>query len=135
MPAKRVLSIGQCGADHGAIARALRQYFGAEVVLADDADEALTLLRTESFDLALVNRRLDSDGASGLEIIRQLKADENLRRVPVMLVSNYDDAQAEAVEAGAERGFGKAALGQPAMLGRVRPFLDCNASDDIRCGS
>jgi hypothetical protein len=40
-----------------------------------------------------------------------------------MLISNYEDAQKEAQAAGAVAGFGKAALGQPAMLDRVRPYL------------
>ena len=43
-----------------------------------------------------------------------------------MLVSNYADAQREAVEAGAEPGFGKASLGRPEMLGKIRPILERN---------
>jgi two-component system chemotaxis response regulator CheY len=66
---------------------------------------------------------LDADGSDGVDVVRAVKADEALRRVPVMLVSNYDAAQEEAVTAGAEPGFGKAALGRPEMLERVRPFL------------
>ena len=46
-----------------------------------------------------------------------------LRRVPVMLVSNYEDAQREAVAKGALPGFGKAALGQPHTLARLRAVL------------
>ena len=41
----------------------------------------------------------------------------------MMLVSNYEDAQNEAVAAGALPGFGKASLGQPHMLARLRPLL------------
>jgi hypothetical protein len=40
-----------------------------------------------------------------------------------MLVSNYEDAQQEAVATGAVAGFGKASVGHPEMLGRVAPFL------------
>src|SRR5262245_53519619 len=123
MSGKRVLSIGQCFADHSAISRTLRQEFGAEVVGVDTAAEALSRLRQETFDLVLVNRVLDGDGSSGVEVIRSLKDDEGLRPVPVMLVSNQDDAQRSAVEAGALPGFGKAALGRPHMLARLRPLL------------
>jgi CheY-like chemotaxis protein len=123
MPAKKVLSLGQCWADHGAISQVFMRHFGAEVVSADTTAEALNLLQEQSFALILVNRLLDQDGSQGMEFIRQLKNDEALRRCPVMLVSNHQDAQREAAQAGAEPGFGKAALGQPAMLGRVRPFL------------
>jgi CheY-like chemotaxis protein len=120
---KRVLSAGQCFADHSSLTRVLRGSFGAEVVSADSAKEALERLRQEKFALVLVNRVFDADGSSGLELIRAVKADEQLRDVPVMLVSNYEDAQAQAVQAGALPGFGKAALGQPHMLARVEAYL------------
>ena len=121
--AKRVLSVGQCFADHSGITRVLRGAFGAEVIDADSARQALEQLHQEKFALVLVNRVLDADGSSGLELIRAIKADEQLRDVPVMLVSNYEDVQAQAVQAGATTGFGKAALGQPHMLARVEPYL------------
>ena len=124
MSTKKILSVGQCFADHGALRRAFQKHFAAEVVGADSGEEALELLRGEPFALVLVNRVLDADGASGLEVLRQLKVDETGAAVPVMLVSNHEDAQQQAVAAGAVRGFGKAALGQPAMLARVRPFLE-----------
>jgi two-component system, chemotaxis family, chemotaxis protein CheY len=121
--AKRVLSVGQCGADHYGITSTFRQAFGAEVEAASTQGEALRLLRQEPFALVLVNRIFDADGDSGVDLIRRVKGDEALRTTPVLLVSNYADAQREAVEAGAEPGFGKAELGRPEMLDRVRPFL------------
>jgi CheY-like chemotaxis protein len=123
MSAKRVLSIGQCMADHSAISWTVRQHFGAEVVPADTAAEALKRLRQETFDLVLINRVLDADGSSGLEVIKQLRTDEGARQVPVMLVSNYPDPQREAVELGAAPGFGKGALGQPQTIARLKAFL------------
>jgi CheY-like chemotaxis protein len=123
MKAKRVLSVGQCWADHGSISRTLRQEFGIEVDRADDARDALERLKQVGYALVLVNRVFDGDGSSGLELIKSVKSDPDLQAVPVMLVSNYDDAQAEAIAAGAANGFGKAALGRPQMLERLRPFL------------
>ena len=123
MSVKRVLSVGQCAADHGSISRTVGRQFDAEVVPVDTAAEALALLRQEPFDLVLVNRVLDADGSSGTGLIRQVKGEDALRQVPIMLVSNYDDAQQEAVAAGALPGFGKAALGQPQALGRLRAVL------------
>jgi two-component system chemotaxis response regulator CheY len=123
MSGKRVLSVGQCGADHASISRTLQQHFTSEVLSVDSAAEALAKLRQERFALVLVNRVLDADGSSGLDVLRQIQAAEDLKQIPVMLVSNHKDAQREAIAAGAERGFGKAALGHPAMLARVKPFL------------
>ncbi len=123
MKPRRVLSVGQCCADHSSITRVFRTSFGAEVVPADSPRQALEQLRQETFALVLVNRVFDADGSSGLDLIRAVKTDDELRLVPVMLVSNYDEAQAQAVQAGAAPGFGKAALGQPHMLARVAPYL------------
>jgi two-component system chemotaxis response regulator CheY len=120
---KRVLSVGQCAADHFAISRAIERHFPAEVAEASTTAEATAQLREGQFALVLVNRIFDRDGTSGLDVIRRLKADDALHGVPVMLVSNYDEAQQQAVTAGAAPGFGKSALGQPSMLARLKEFL------------
>jgi two-component system chemotaxis response regulator CheY len=123
MPMQRVLSIGQCGADHAAIALAIQRHFEAEVVPAGTANEALSKLREETFALVLVNRILDGDGSSGVNLVNRLKAGGDLQGVPVMLVSNYTDSQREAMQAGAVPGFGKAVLGQTEMIQCLTPFL------------
>ena len=123
MSTKRVLSVGQCCADHGAITRTIQGHFDATVVPADDLAEARAQLREGAFDLVLVNRILDADGSSGLDVVKQLKADEASRDLPVMLVSNYEESQQQAVQAGAVRGFGKGALGQPQTIARLRTYL------------
>ncbi len=123
MTAKRVLSVGQCAADHMGVTWTFRP-LGVEVTPAATQAQALDRLRKEAFDLVLVNRVFDADGDSGVELIRRIKADEALRATPVMLVSNYADAQKQAVEAGAEPGFGKAELGRQEMLDKVRPYLE-----------
>jgi CheY-like chemotaxis protein len=123
MATKQVLSVGQCAADHGSVRRLLQGAFGATVVRADTAAEAFAELRRTAFDLVLVNRVLDYDGSAGLDLIRQLNADEALRHVPVMLVSNHADAQEEAESAGARRGFGKAELNRPETAARLREIL------------
>jgi len=123
MPAKRVLNVGHCGADHPAISRMIRHHFDAEVVGSDTIPEALDKVRQESFDLVLVNRVFDADGSSGLEFIKQMKADSALQNVPVMLVSNYEHYQQEAVKTGAVPGFGKGALGHPQTIARLKSHL------------
>jgi two-component system chemotaxis response regulator CheY len=118
----RVLSVGQCGYDHASIARHLLTGFGADVVGANTFAEALAAMRAGPFDLVLVNRVTDRDGSQGVDLIRAIKADAALSAVPVMLVSNYESAQTEAVGLGALPGFGKADLGRQkgqAALARV----------------
>ena len=72
--------------------------------------------------VVLANRKLDADYSDGMAILKHLKQDPATKDTPVILISNYDDAQAEAVAAGAEPGFGKAQLSAPAtreILGRL----------------
>jgi len=110
MDKPRILSVGQCSFDHASITRHLGKTYGAEVAGADTRGQALVTLRAGEFDLVLVNRVLDADGTSGVELIRAIKAEPELAGVPVMLVSNYEDAQVEAKAAGALPGFGKTDL-------------------------
>jgi CheY-like chemotaxis protein len=121
--AKRVLDVGQCGMDHGAIRRLIAGEFGAEVVQAHRLDDALEHLRSEKFDLVLVNRKLDADDSDGMAVVRAIKGDASLEKTPVMLVSNYADAQTAAIAEGAEPGFGKAELAQPGIRVKLRRFL------------
>lgn len=122
MTSPRVLDVGQCDYDHGNISTLLRTQFGAEVVRAQTAEAALSHLRQGSFSLMLVNRLFDQDGDSGLELIKKVKQEQKLG-VPVMLVSNFEDAQSQAVAVGAEPGFGKAALKAPPTLEKLAAHL------------
>jgi two-component system chemotaxis response regulator CheY len=120
-----VLDVGQCGFDHRTIAAYLADEFGALVEPADSFEEARQALERGKFDLVLVNRVFDLDGSSGLELIRTLKEgpDQCLGAVPVMLVSNYPEAQEAAVELGAQPGFGKSELQSPATFDRLKVLL------------
>ena len=121
--APRVLSVGQCGFDHRSISGYLAERFGAEVERADSLDDTRDAMRSARYDLVLVNRVLDEDGSSGLELIRALKHDPALADVPVMLVSNHADAQEAAFDLGASPGFGKASLHSDATLARIKALL------------
>ncbi len=104
----RVLDVGQCGFDHSAIADFVHKQTGAIVEQAYSSAQAVAILARQSYDLVLINRILDGDGTSGVDLISQLKANPNCP--PLMLVSNYPDAQQAAMKAGAREGFGKSAL-------------------------
>jgi CheY-like chemotaxis protein len=120
---KRVLDVGNCVPDHGAIRSLLERTFGAEVVQAHGPEDTLAELKKGHFDLVLVNRKLDQDYSDGLDIIKSLKADPALAKTPVMLITNYENHQAVAIAAGAEPGFGKLSLNEPATIERLGKFL------------
>jgi CheY-like chemotaxis protein len=120
---KHVLSVGQCGFDHGSISRFLQSHFDVEVTPVATAQSATDVMRRQPFDLVLVNRQFDADGSEGLEFIQSIKADEALAAVPVMLVTNFAEYADQAVALGAIPGFGKAELGSPETVQRLESFL------------
>jgi two-component system chemotaxis response regulator CheY len=121
--AKRILTVGHCGYDHGNIAAVLQKHFDAAVDRVDSATEAVTSLQQAHYDLVLVNRVFDANGDSGLKLINRLKADSTLKNTPVMLISNYPDAQADAQAAGALPGFGKKQIGKSQLVEHFKQFL------------
>ncbi len=107
---RKVLDVGQCDADHYRISSTLTKYFDIEIQRAHSHDEALRLANTTSFDLVLINRLLDADGSSAMDVLHSIKSLPSAADIPVMVVSNFEDAQQTAIDAGAIQGFGKAAL-------------------------
>jgi len=123
MSTKKVLSVGQCSADHSSIAYMMKRHFDAEVVAAHSFEDAEYRLRRGGINLVLVNRVFNNNGASGVDFIAEIKGNADLPQVPVMLVSNYPDAQEQAVALGALPGFGKAAIGEADTIERLRDVL------------
>ena len=120
---KTVLDVGNCVPDHAAIRQLITSHFGARVLQSHLPSDTIETLRQQAVDLVLINRKLDQDYSDGLEILKQIKADGQLKQVPVMLVTNYADHQALAIAAGAEPGFGKLAISAPDTLEKLRRFL------------
>ena len=120
---KRVLDIGACEFDNSKIRVLVEAAFDAKTVAAASAEDGWAALAEESFDLVLINRVIAADGDDGLKLLKRIKADASLACLPVMLVSNFPQAQAEAVAAGAEPGFGKAELDWAETRRKLEPFL------------
>lgn len=123
MTQKLVLDIGQCVPDHQAIRRLIESNASAQVMQAAGLEDASRLAQEYPFDLFLINRILDADGGSGMDVLSALKSNPSTQHIPVMLVSNYHDAQIAAIEKGALPGFGKSALEAPATLAAIQAAL------------
>jgi hypothetical protein len=108
----KVVLVGHCGFDQASIGRAVAGALPGVAVESVYDSEGLDE-HAGPDALLLVNRVLDGrfGTGSGVDLIAELHGREV--RPLMMLISNYPDAQAQAVEAGALRGFGKNELGQP----------------------
>ena len=120
---KKVVLVGHCGPDTSYLRMAVMSADRSiKVLAADDADELDALVR-DGVDLVLFNRELGwgFDSAAGADVIRQYRTRQpNLK---MMLVSNYPEAQAAAVAAGALPGFGKREIGTPRVPQLIRDAL------------
>lgn len=100
------------------LANAVRRALpGCEAVRVSDDGELAAA--AQSCDLLLVNRSLDGDfsASDGVALIASIVGSARAR---TMLISNYEDAQARAVAAGAAPGFGKAAVNTSTALEAIR---------------
>ncbi|SRR6056297_319736 len=120
---KTVVDCGNCGPDFSSIRQMLKSAFNVKVIQTHGAEDTLELLKTKDVALITVNRKLDRDYTDGLEVIRTLKSDPQAAAVPMMLVTNYEEHQAEAVAEGAIPGFGKLSLGTPETHERLKAVL------------
>ena len=116
-----VLSVGSCSADNYRLRRLVENELDAKLASADTAEDGLTRLARESFDLILVNRIIDWDGTMGVDFITAARQ-ANIT-TPMMLISDYADAQAQAVANGAIPGFGKSQLHDPQVAEMLRDVL------------
>jgi hypothetical protein len=121
---KRIALVGHCGPDSYVLRSAVGRFVpGAEIVFA--ADESSLKDELGKADLLLINRTLggDFDVESGIELIRRLAGGAGDPVPRMMLVSNYAEAQSEAEDAGALKGFGKREMNAEETRAKVRAAL------------
>ena len=125
---KRVLAVD----DDPTALNALRQILtqkGYEVTTAAGGAEALSLIASQDFDLALLD--VVMPGTSGYDVCRQIRADERTRDLPVVFLT--------AKGAVADMREGHAAgsdlyLVKPVMAARLLAMLGMFLSDEIPLG-
>ncbi len=120
---KTLVDCGNCGPDFNSIRKLAMANFDVAVIQTHGPEDTLEVLKSRKVDLVTVNRKLDRDYSDGMEVIKQLKSDDETASVPVMLVTNYEEHQQEAIKAGAVQGFGKLAITEPATKEILEQFL------------
>ncbi|CAN5507220.1 hypothetical protein BH10PLA1_BH10PLA1_22090 [soil metagenome] len=110
---KKVVLVGHCGADSSYLKLAVKAAEPTVQILSIESTSELTAAMSDGVDLVLVNRVLDYgfESEEGVELIRAFH--KGFPTVKMMLVSNFDSAQKEAIAAGALPGFGKREIGTP----------------------
>jgi two-component system cell cycle response regulator DivK len=108
--------------DNRRILRDLLRSAGYEVIEATTGEDGVAAADTRRPDLILMDIQLP--GIDGYEATRRIKADDALRRIPLIVVTSYalsgDDAKALA--AGADAYVAKP-FSPRAMLAKIREYL------------
>jgi signal transduction histidine kinase len=75
---------------------------GHTVSLAEDGQQALDMLRAQSFDVVLLD--IIMPGIDGYQVLERVKSDSQLRDIPVIVISALDeiDSAVRCIEIGAE---------------------------------
>jgi two-component system, cell cycle response regulator DivK len=118
----RVVLVVDDHEDNRRILRDLLASAGYEVVEATTGDDGVAMAKARTPDLILMDIQLP--GIDGYEATRRIKADDALRRIPLIVVTSYalsgDDAKALA--AGADAYVAKP-FSPRAMLAKIREYL------------
>jgi len=109
--------------DEGAMQRALKNKLenaGYTVVTADDGAEALKEMAATEPDLMLLD--LIMPKLDGISVLREIKTDEKLGRIPVIILTNLSsgDKVAEAMQLGTFDFLVKANYSLDDVLGKVQ---------------
>jgi DNA-binding NarL/FixJ family response regulator len=118
--AHTVVLVGHCGIDGPRLQSELSRLPDVHVTRVNSPADLERACNGHA-DLLLVNREPVGFDEDGLAIVRQVA--QRYPRTKVILVSDYPEAQSEALEAGAIKGFGKSLMGSEELRQRVRAAL------------
>ena len=121
---KRILLVGHCGVDGPRMQREIAAFLDDADVLRVNNDADLERTVDGGADLLLINREpIGFEPKLGQDLIRELH--QRCPGAKLILVSDYEEAQEEALEVGALPGFGKRDIGSPKFEETVRQALNC----------
>ena len=103
---------------------------GLRTTSANDGAEALKAIREEPPDVILLD--IEMPGIDGFEVLGQIKADEKLRHLPVIMISGLDDTESvvRCLESGADDFLPKP-FDAAILRARINAGLDRKALHDL----
>ena len=108
--------------DNRTIVRDLLSSVGYEVIEATTGDEGVSMAKTETPDLILMDIQLP--GIDGYEAARRIKAEPSNQHIPIIAVTSYalSGDENKAIEAGCDAYFAKP-FSPRKLLDKIREFV------------
>ena len=104
---------------------------GYDLLFAADGREALDAMRASKDTLSLVLLDLMMPVMSGMEMLRQAKADPEIARIPIIVISADQDSEIECLNIGATDFIPKPYPAAGVILARVRRTIELSEDRDI----
>jgi DNA-binding response OmpR family regulator len=96
------------------------EYKGFSVAVADRAEIAEQMLPADNFKLVIMDMLLS--GSNGVDVCMRLKKDEQLSKIPIIMISAHPNARAVCINAGADDFIAKP-FDMEDMLSAIRRFV------------
>jgi CheY-like chemotaxis protein len=120
-PKKKILIIDDAEVNQMLLSRMLEQY---ELVNACTGDQAFESLRANAGSLSLIILDLVLPDMNGLDLLRFIKADEELKDVPVVVMSAQAQMEQASLDMGAVEFWRKPFWNAQEVQKRVAQYLD-----------
>lgn len=82
---KKILVVDDMASMRGVICALLKNLGHTNLEQAEDGSQALNKLRTDDYDLVISDWNMPK--ISGIELLKEIRKDEKLRKIPVLLVT------------------------------------------------
>ena len=102
-----------------------------DVIMAENGREALALMEQNRSRLSLVLLDLKMPVLSGTELLKAVRADETLRRIPIIVLTADQDAEIESLDLGAIDFIPKPYPPAGVVLARVRRTIELSEDRSI----
>ncbi len=102
-----------------------------EVICVESAEEALKIIHEKSDTLSLVLLDLNLPGMKGLDLLRVIKKDIDLSRIPVIVLTSDTESEVESLSTGASDFIPKPYPRHEIILARVRRSIELSENKDL----
>ena len=102
-----------------------------EILCAETAEEALRIIHGNSETLSLVLLDLNLPGMKGLDLLREIKKDIDLSRIPVIVLTSDTESEVDSLNAGASDFIPKPYPQHEIILARVRRSIELSENKDL----
>ena len=102
-----------------------------EILCAETGDEALKMILEHSGTLSLVLLDLNLPGIKGMDLLREIKKDMDLSRIPVIVLTADTESEVESLLSGASDFIPKPYPRQEIILARVRRSIELSENRDL----